>query len=112
ADAEESGRPPISAAAKSVQGMDERKGRRLLYVVNNPAFFLSHRLPIALAAKDSGYEVHVATMPGEAAAYIRSHGLQHHAVPMSHSGKNPLQIAATLYSLWRLYRRLQIGRAH
>lgn len=112
ADAEESGRPPISAAAKSVQGMDERKGRRLLYVVNNPAFFLSHRLPIALAAKDAGYEVHVATMPGEAAADIRSHGLQHHAVPMSRSGKNPLQEAATLFSLWRLYRRLRPDVVH
>ena len=24
-------------------------GRRLLFVVNNPAFFMSHRLPVALA---------------------------------------------------------------
>src|SRR5690606_19846342 len=27
--------------------------RRLLFLVNNPAFFLSHRLPIALAARDA-----------------------------------------------------------
>ena len=26
-------------------------GRRLLFVVNNPAFFMSHRLPVALAAQ-------------------------------------------------------------
>lgn len=36
--------------------------RRLLFVVNNPAFFLSHRLPLAEAARADGYEVHVATI--------------------------------------------------
>ena len=39
-------------------------GRRLLFVVNNPAFFMSHRLPVALAAQRAGYDVHVATMDG------------------------------------------------
>src|SRR5699024_10691612 len=31
---------------------------RLLLVVNNPAFFLSHRLSLARAAKEAGYDVH------------------------------------------------------
>ena len=35
--------------------------RRLLFVVNNPAFFMSHRLPVAQAAQRAGYDVHVAT---------------------------------------------------
>lgn len=90
----------------------EGTGHRLLYVVNNPAFFLSHRLPIALAAKDAGYDVHVATMPGDASADIIAHGLHHHNIPMSRSGKNPLQEAATVFSLWRLYRRLQPDVVH
>ena len=34
---------------------------RLLYVVSEDWYFLSHRLPMARAARDSGYEVHVAT---------------------------------------------------
>ena len=34
---------------------------KLLFVVNVDWFFLSHRLPIALAAQSAGYEVHVAT---------------------------------------------------
>lgn len=28
---------------------------KILYIVNEPWFFLSHRLPIALAAKEKGY---------------------------------------------------------
>ena len=39
---------------------------RLLIVVNDAAFFLSHRLPIADAARKAGYEVHIATGPGPA----------------------------------------------
>src|SRR5690606_824116 len=36
---------------------------RLLYVVNNADFFVSHRLPLGLAALAAGYEVHVACPP-------------------------------------------------
>ncbi len=42
---------------------------RILYVVTEDWYFLSHRLPMARAAKEAGYEVHVATRikDGEAA---------------------------------------------
>ena len=33
---------------------------RLLYVINDLAFLISHRLPVTLAAVDAGYEVHIA----------------------------------------------------
>jgi len=36
---------------------------RLLYVVTEDWFFLSHRLPMAHAAQAAGFEVHVATSP-------------------------------------------------
>jgi len=86
--------------------------RRLLYVVNNPAFFLSHRLPLALAARDAGFDVHVATMPGPAAADIRAQGLTHHDLPMSRSGKNPLRELRSLHAMWSLYRRLRPDVVH
>lgn len=35
--------------------------KKLLFLVNVDWFFLSHRLPIALAAKKNGYETHIAT---------------------------------------------------
>ena len=35
--------------------------KRLLIVINVDWFFLSHRLPIAIAAVEKGYEVHIAT---------------------------------------------------
>lgn len=84
-----------------------KKPNRVLIIVNNPAFFLSHRLPIALAAKAQGYEVHVATMAGPAVKEIQAQGLQHHVIPLTRSGKNPLQELYSIVALWRLIRRLQ-----
>lgn len=87
-------------------------GAMLLIVVNNPAFFLSHRLPVALAAKEAGYDVHVATMNGPCVPDIVGHGLTHHVIPLSRSGKNPLRELHSLYALWRLFRRLRPAIVH
>jgi glycosyltransferase involved in cell wall biosynthesis len=85
---------------------------RLLFLVNNPAFFLSHRLPLAIAARNAGYEVHVATMDGPSVATITAQGLTHHVIPMSRSGKNPVQELQSLYAMWRLFRQLKPALVH
>ena len=107
---------PLSAAAPA-ETMPQGQGdalhpRRLLFLVNNPAFFLSHRLPVALAAQASGFDVHVATMDGPAVVDIRGHGLTHHVIPMSRSGRQPLQECRSLYAFWRLFRRLKPELVH
>lgn len=86
--------------------------RRLLFVVNNPAFFMSHRLPVAQAAQRAGYDVHVATMDGSAVADIVALGMTHHVIPMTRSGKHPLQELGTLLALLRLFRRLRPRVVH
>lgn len=86
--------------------------RRLLFVVNNPAFFMSHRLPVAQAAQRAGYDVHVATMDGPAVADIVALGMTHHVIPMTRSGKHPLQELGTLLALLRLFRRLRPQVVH
>lgn len=87
-------------------------GRCLLFVVNNPAFFMSHRVPVAVAAQKAGYDVHVATMDGPAVADIQALGMTHHPIPMTRSGKHPLQELGTLLALVRLFRRLSPDVVH
>jgi len=101
-----------SSAAAPAADLPSAPKRRLLFVVNNPAFFLSHRLPLALGARDAGYEVHVATMDGPTVPQITAHGLIHHVIPMSRSGKNPLTEIQSIYALWRLFRKLRPGIVH
>jgi len=86
--------------------------QRLMMVVNNPAFFLSHRLPVALGARDAGYEVHIATMDGPAATTVREYGFVHHVIPLSRSGRNPWQELRSIYALWTLFRRVRPDIVH
>ena len=86
--------------------------RRLLFVVNEAGFFLSHRLPLAIAARNAGYQVHVATRPGDGTADLVGRGFAHHAVQMSRSGRNPLAELRSLLALVALMRRLDPAIVH
>ena len=85
----------------------------LLFVVNHAAFFVSHRLPLAEAARAAGFVVQVATMVPvserdiNAAAVLRERGFPFHPVPLSRSGLNPLQEVRTISALFALYRKLK-----
>ena len=72
----------------------------LLFIVNTPEFFLSHRLQLAISARRAGFRVHLATGPGLVGDQIRKLGLEHHLLPLSRSGKNPF---LELHSLWKVY---------
>lgn len=88
------------------------RAKKILFVVNAPEFFLSHRLPIALAARDEGYKVHVATADGDAVREIRSLGLVHHTVAIARSGQNPLAELGSIIGLYRLFRELRPDVVH
>jgi len=84
----------------------------ILFVVNVPGFFLSHRLPLALAARDQGYEVHVATAAGAEVEAIREHGFTHHVISLTRSGQNPLSELRTLWQLKSLFKKLTPDLVH
>ena len=86
--------------------------KKILFVVNAPEFFLSHRLPLAEAAKDQGYEVHVASASGEQAGAIADLGFAHHVVPFVRSGQNPMVELKTFLDLVQLFRRLRPDLVH
>jgi glycosyltransferase involved in cell wall biosynthesis len=86
--------------------------KKILFVVNDAPFFLSHRLPIALAARDAGYEVHVATPDSPLAATIQKHRLAFHEIPLHRSSVRPWKELLTLQSLIALYRNLQPDLVH
>lgn len=90
----------------------EMQVKKILYVVNAPEFFISHRLALALAAKGEGYEVHVATAPGVEISEIEAHGLIHHSIGFARSGQNPFVELKTLARLVALFRRIAPDLVH
>lgn len=78
---------------------------RLLYIVTEDWYFLSHRLPMARAARDAGFEVHVATRVVDRRAAIEAEGFMLHPVPFVRGRLSPLGTLATIRAL-RLVHRL------
>lgn len=87
--------------------------KKLLIVVNDPGFFLSHRLPIALEARREGYDVHIATGPGASSIQeIKRNELAHHLLPLSRSGKNIFKEVILLFTFWLLFFRVKPEIVH
>jgi len=85
---------------------------RILIVVNEPWFFVSHRLSFARSALNSGFEVHVATRSGQGVDRIKKEGFIHHLVPVSRSGSNPFSELCSVASLVRLYAKIRPTLVH
>lgn len=110
-------RPAVSAPAVGTPTLIERPIRRrlkgrLLFLVNDAAFFLSHRLPLALAARAAGMEIHVATPADDVSPTISAYGFWFHPVSMSRSGANPLREIRTLGAIVKLLRSVKPDILH
>ena len=75
---------------------------KLLFVATEDWYFVSHRLPLAVAAQAAGFDVAVATRVGRHADVIRNAGIRLIPLSLSRRGGNPLR---EVIALWRLYRR-------
>ena len=86
--------------------------RKLLFIVNVDWFFVSHRLPIALAALQHGYEVHLgAALTGKEDA-LRRAGIIVHELPISRSATNLFAELLTLKAIFSLVRELSPDIVH
>ena len=92
--------------------MSPASAPRLLYVVSEDWYFLSHRLPMARAARDSGYEVHVATRVVDGAEAIEAEGLRLHSIPFARGRVGPLAALRTIAALRRIHRNVRPNLAH
>jgi glycosyltransferase involved in cell wall biosynthesis len=85
---------------------------RLLYVVTEDWYFLSHRLPMARAAREAGFDVHVATRVVDGAAAIRAEGFVLHPVPFVRGRVSPFGTVATIRALRDIHRNIAPDLVH
>lgn len=87
---------------------------RVLFNVNVGWFFISHRLPIARAARDAGFEVHVAAdVESESEAdTIRQEGMVFHRVPLSRGSLSLARDVAYLARIGDVIRRVKPQLVH
>ena len=78
--------------------------KKLLFFVTEDWYFCSHRLPLALSAKQAGYDVLVVTRVKEHGDRITGAGLRLIPLPISRRGINPLTEFALIIRLISIYR--------
>jgi len=86
--------------------------RCILFIVNDSAFFVSHRLPVAVAAKNAGYDVTVATAMGERVDEITKAGIDFVAIPLNRGSLNVLAELRLIMAIASLYRSVKPDIVH
>ncbi len=76
---------------------------KLLFLVTEDWFFLSHRLPLARAAKEEGYEVIVVTRVDQGGPDILGEGFTLIPVEFSRSHGKPIRDFLTLLAIIKIY---------
>jgi len=82
----------------------ERPTKRLLFLVTEDWYFCSHRLPLAQAAHDAGYEVIVVTRVTDHAETIRARGFTLVPIDMKRGSTRPWVGLVVLFKLFGIYR--------
>jgi glycosyltransferase involved in cell wall biosynthesis len=85
---------------------------RIIYLVTEDWYFISHRLPMARAARAAGCEVHVATRVDRHGAAIAAEGFQLHPISWQRGSLSPRDFIRVLREVRRVYRELKPDLAH
>ncbi len=85
---------------------------RLIYLVTEDWYFISHRLPMARAAREAGFEVHVATRIDRHGAAIEAEGFRLHPIRWRRGSFDPRDLFQVVREVRQLYRALKPDLAH
>ena len=85
---------------------------RLLFIINDTTFFVSHRLPIAIAAQAAGFEIHLAALDSGGLEEVRAQGIVFHPLAVDRTGLNPFRDVFLFCQLLALIRSLRPTLVH
>ncbi len=85
---------------------------KLLIVVNVDWFFLSHRLPIAIAAMEKGYSVTVMSVDTGKGKSLEQYGIEFIPLPMTRSGMNIFSELRAVFFIYKKYKALKPDIIH
>ena len=86
---------------------------RIIFVINNVNFLLSHRIDICIAAVQEGYEVHVISPSNvQVASVLKGMGIFFHELELSRSGKNPFLELKSAFNLFKIFKKIKPDLVH
>jgi len=86
--------------------------KKLLFVVNVDWFFISHRLPVAMAALRNGFDVHLAAADTGKLDQLKEQGVVVHPLSIDRSGAGVWDAVVLCWQLFGLYWQLRPDVVH
>lgn len=86
--------------------------QKILYFVTEDWYFCSHRMALAVAAQQAGYDVSVLTRVDQDGELIRQAGMNLIELDVMRGSINPIYELNTLWNVWKVYRQLQPDIVH
>ncbi len=85
---------------------------RIIYLIPNDWYFWTHRLHLAQAARDAGFEVTIATLPGDYVERIKAEGFIFHPLKLQRLKATPWTEIKTIADIVSLHRRVRPDVVH
>ena len=77
--------------------------KSILYIINDLDFFISHRLPLALAAKKNNFDVYICSAPNKKSEILRrKYGINFIPIPISRSKKKIISELILFISIFKI----------
>jgi mannose/cellobiose epimerase-like protein (N-acyl-D-glucosamine 2-epimerase family)/glycosyltransferase involved in cell wall biosynthesis len=102
----------LSAAVPRIARPSGKNGASVIYLVTEDWYFISHRLPMARAARDAGFEVHVATRVDRHGDVITAEGFHLHPISWRRGSLDPRDLVRVVREVRQLYRSVKPDLAH
>lgn len=84
----------------------------LAYLVTEDWYFVSHRLPMARAARNVGFDVHVLTNVSRHGPAIEAEGFTLHPLDWRRGSLNPVTVGGAILAIRKLYRSIAPDIVH
>jgi glycosyltransferase involved in cell wall biosynthesis len=85
---------------------------KIIYVVNNSDFLISHRLEVCLKAQETGYKIHVICPDKESIQKLIDLGFTVHLLEFGRDRANPFAELQTVFQLTQLFKKIQPDLVH
>ena len=85
---------------------------KIIFVVNNPDFLISHRLEVCLKAQQEGFEVNIICPDKSSTSNFADLGFIFHELDFGRNRSNPISELKTVFQLVFLFKKIQPDLVH
>ena len=88
--------------------------KKILFLVNSLSFFISHRIEIAYAAKNKGYDIEVGygELGNTKTSILSKKGIRCFKIPLERQSINPFKEIVSLFFIYKVFIRLKPDIVH